>query len=489
MHDISFRKKNGIIYCNLFVSTIVLLLINLMDLHESFSFMLFYGIVIALFYGILLLLEIKYFRGLSLNLPLLVGYCTRVVLPTIEKSWGAMDGDLYYFLIEQNDITDYMFPTAVWMNIYYMIFLWCLNRFTKHYTIEESIKPFFIKYKIVRLAIPLFAIGTAYSIVASFVPAGLIPGVISNLFGKLATFAIFLQMFDALFNQTKNKKRIFVIFIVISIWQSVVFGFYKGVVMTNIVYYILYLFLDSKYNNKNIFSAKFVVACASIFLVLDLVLYPFMETKRVVAGWDVTGAQVATVEYSNWKILQDVLSGNSVYERGQVKTSGRLDAIPPNAFFYKECCKKGLRTKEVAKSNIELLVPRFINPNKHHAEAGHMTYAYAVYGSFNSKELAVSNNYIGQFASAYLIGGWLFVLFAAFINGCFTIYFYNFLIKYNRNILSILFLIPLLFNALLAYEEVHDAGALNIGYNIVMMIGIFITTKLAPGVFCIRKKI
>lgn len=487
MQNIATRKKNKIIYLNLFVSAVILLIINLTGTRESFGFMLFFGVVIAMIYGTLLLLEVKYFTGLSLNLPLLVGYCTRIVQPTLEKSWGAMNGDQYYFLIEQNDINDYMFPTAVWINIYYMIFYWCLLRYAKNFTIEDSIRPFFTRYEIPRFTIPLFIIGITYNIVTSYIPAGFIPGIVSTVFDKLTLLAIIAQMFDALFNPTKRKRRIFEIFIILSIWQTVVFGFYKGVIMMNIMYYILYLFLDSRYHSKRLLSGKFIVVCASVFLIIDLVLYPFMETKRVVAGWDVAGAQVATVEYSNWKILQDVLDGKSVYERGQVKTSGRMDAIPPNAFFYKECCEKGLRTSELAKSNLELLVPRFINPNKHKAEAGLMTYAYAVHGSFNSKDIAVSNNYVGQFASAYLIGGWLFVILAAFINGWFTIFYYNFLIKYNKNILAILFLMPLIINALLAYEEIHDAGVLTIGYNAIMMAGIFLTTKFASGLFCIRK--
>lgn len=483
----SDSKKYKLIYYNLFISAIVLALVNIFELRESYEFMLIYSINSAFVFGSLIYQEVKYFKGLNLNLPLLVGYCFRLVIPAITESWGAIHGEKYYLVIEANYVNDYMFPAVVWMNIYYMIFYWCLVRYAQNLTIEDSIRPFFNKFKIPKFTIPLFIIGTVYNILISFIPAGFIPSIVSNIFGKMALLAIIAQMFDALFNPTKFKQRLFLIFIIISVWQAIVYGFYKGAIMMNLLYYFFYYFLDCKYNNKKIVTPRFITLCCSVFLIIDLIIYPFMTTKRIVAGWDVTEGAIATNDYSNWDILMDVINGKSLSERGENTASSRLDAIPTNAFFYKECCTKGLRTNEIVISNLGLLVPRFINPNKHNSEAGLMAYAYAVHGSFKAKDISVCNIYIGQFASAYLIGGWLCALILAFINGRFTIYYYNFLVRNDRNILSILFLMPLLLSSIMAFEEIHDGGFLNIGYNTVMMIGIYLAGRFFPKIFFLRR--
>jgi hypothetical protein len=212
-----------------------------------------------------------------------------------------------------------------------------------------------------------------------------------------------------------------------------------------------------------------------------------MTTKRVVADWD-SSTGLASQSYSNLEILKDVISGRSLSERGDNTTASRLDAIAPNAFFYKECCTRGLRTTKILRSNVELLVPRFINPHKHGSEAGLMVYAYATTGSFDNYDIASSNNYIGQFASAYLIGGGILVIILALFNGWFIMYYYNFLLKHLNNILAILLLIPLVLSAILAFEEIHDGGALRTGYNLVMMIGISLMTKFLPGFLTIKVK-
>lgn len=471
---------NGIIKYNLFVSFILLTLSNIDTVRSTYELMLVYSINSAIVFALLIFQEVKYFSGLSLNLPLLIGYCFRLVIPALQHSFEAIEGEQIYFLVDANVVNDYMFPTCIWMNIYYMIFYWCIVRYTKNLSIEDSIRPFFQRFKVYRFSIVLFILGLCYNILISFVPVGVVPGFINSIFGKLALLAIVAQMFDALFNPTPFRKKLFLLFIISSIIQSTFYGFYKGPIVMNMIYYVLYYFLDCKYNNKRIVSLKFIFTCLFIVLSIDLIIYPFMTTKRIVSGWDVTSGAIATNQYSNWDILVDVINGKSLSERGENTASSRFDAIPANAFFYKECQTRGLRTAEIMINNLELLVPRFINPNKHNSEAGLMVYAYATTGSFANKDTAISNNYIGQFASAYLIGGWICALLLAFVNGWFTIFYYNFLVRHDYNIFSILFLIPLLLNAIYAFEEVHDGGALSIGYNIVMMFVIYFSSRFLP---------
>jgi hypothetical protein len=320
------------------------------------------------------------------------------------------------------------------------------------------------------------------------VPTSFIPGVIQTFLGQLATLAIIIQLLETVFKPTRFNRLLFLTFIIVSIWQSMFYGFYKGTIMMNFVYCLLYYFLKRKYNGKRVITSRFIIEVLSLFVIIDLLIYPFMSTKRIESGWDVTMGGIATQEYSNIQILKDVISGNSKSEVGENSTSGRLDAVEPNAFFYKECCEKGLRTTKIAQNNIELLIPRFIKPDKHDSQAGQMVYAYAMTGSFDNTEMAVSNNYIGQFASAYLIGGGVMAILLAFFNGWFTIFYYNFLIKRINNILVVLLFIPFLLSAMMAFEEIHDGGALRTGYSIVMMIGIAIMTRFFPGFLTIKSK-
>lgn len=470
------------------VSLLMLSCINLFDLREVYSLMLVYSLNAAMVFGLLLIEEINHFRGLNMNLLLIAGCFMRFVLPSITKAWGAMNGETYSFLLPENDITDYMFPTAVWMNIFYSLFLWCFFKFESNYSLEDAIAPFFSRFKVVKITVPLFIVGIAYNILISFVPLGFIPSGIGGILGNMATLAVITQLFAAVYKPTKINKTAFNVFIVVGIYQTMFWGFYKGAIMMYFAYYLLYYFLCRKHDGENILTPKFVIGLLSLFVVIDVVVYPFMTTKRIVSGWDVTSGGIATQKYSNLEILADVFSGRSEHEKNENTAAGRLEAIEPNAFFYKECVRTGMRTTELVRNNLELLVPRFINPNKHESQAGLMVYAYATTGSFKNYDSAVSNNYIGQFASAYLIGGGIMVIILAFFNGWFLMFYYNFLLKHRNNILSLLLLLPLILESIMSFEEIHDGGALRTGYNMIMMLGVWGLSTFFPRFLTIKLK-
>ena len=474
--------KIRLVITNLFISSLLLCLINLFDLREQFVLMFAYSIFIAIIFGGLLFLEVKFFRGLNINMLLLVGYCLRLVIPSIEKSLNAINGIGSYNLAIENVTTDYMFPTVVWMSIYYMIFYACVLRFASNTYIEDSIKVFFVRFNITFWAIPIFIIGVAYNILLSFVPAGLVPSYVTMLLGNFARLAIAAQLFNTLFNYSKTNYAVFVTFILVAILQCMFFGFYKGDIMVNFLFYLGYYFLRRKYQGKAVITPKFIILCTFLFAFVFLFVYPFMQTKRVVSGWGPDSGYVAIYKYSNIEIIKDVIHGNIKYENDE--SGSRFDAVDANAFFYKECCQKGLRTSILAKSNIELLVPRFLKPNKHNAESGLMVTAYVLEGGFEQKELALSQNYVGQFASAYLIGGPLFVILLAFLNGWFISKYYRFLVKHSRNIIALIFMISFWLEAFYAFEEVTDAGALRTGLYLVTMIGIYLLDRV--GLFRIK---
>lgn len=466
------KRTNSILYYNILLSALTLLVINLLDLNEAYELMLLYSLNSAVVFGLMVLREIKCFRGLNMNLLILAGFCMRLVLPSITKAWGAITGETYAFLLPENDVTDYMFPTIIWMNIYYSFFLWCFFKFESKYTLEDAIAPFFTTFKVLTLTIPLFIVGIAYNIIISYVPAGFIPSIISSLVGNMATLAVITQLFAAIYKPTKINKTFFNVFIIVGIYQAMFFGFYKSAIMMYFAFYLLYYFLCRKHENKSIFTSKFIVGILLLFVTIDVIIYPFMSTKRIVSGWYVTSEGLATQQYSNLDILADVISGRSKQEEKSNSAASRLDAIEPNAFFYKECVKRDLRTSELVVNQLELLVPRFINPNKHDSQAGLMVYAYATTGSFKKYDSAVSNNYIGQFGSAYLIGGGLMVIILAIFNGWFIAFYYSFLLKHRNHILSLLFLLPLIMESFQGFEEVHDGGLFRAAYDTIIMLGI-----------------
>ena len=348
--------------------------------------------------------------------------------------------------------------------------------------IEDKIRFIFTRFRIPLIAIP-FIIGILYNVVISFVPAGLIPSFITGLVSNFCSLAIVAQLFNTLFNYSKGNYILFTTFIVIAVLQGMFFGFYKGAIMQDVLFYLVFYFLYKKYNHQKLITPRFAVLCAGFFAFLFLFVYPFMQTKRVVSGWGPESGYIAVYDYSNMEIIRDVFQGNIKYENEE--SGSRFDAVDANAFFYKECCKKGLRTTRLAKSNIELLVPRFLNPNKHNAEAGLMVTSYIFNGNFDQKDTALSSNYVGQFASAYLIGGAFFAILMAFLNGWFISKYFSFLVKHSRNLIAMVFLISFMLEALLAFEDIHDAGALRAGLYIVQMIGITVLDKF--GILSFKK--
>ena len=481
------KKKNRIIIFSLLVSAITLLLIELFEWRDFYELMLIYSIFLVIIYSMLIYEEIKHYKGLNLNLLLLLGFFIRLVFPSITKAWGAIEGEEYSFIIPENVVNDYMFPTIVWMNIFYMIFYWCVFKWVIEISIEDMIRPFFIRYNIIYIAIPLFIIGLIYQIITSLIPVGIIPSSINSILGQLTTLSILSQLFNAIFNPSRFNNSLFTIFIILSAWVAMFFGFSKGAIMFNFLYYILYYFLKQKYYHKKILTPKLLVLIFSFFIIIDLIIYPFMSTKRVVSGWDPSVGSIATVEYSNMDILIDVLQGK--VKKDENTAAGRLDAITPNAFYYKECCKKNLRTAIFAIDNAGLLIPRFLYPEKHDSRAGIMAYSFALNGSFDTEVKNVSFVYIGQFASSYMIGGPLAVLVLAFFNGWFLVFYYNFLLRHRNNILAILLLLPFMMSALMAFEEIHDGGLLRIGYNTAMMILILTITLFFPKFLRVKKLI
>ena len=476
------KLEYKLVFYNILASTLTLSIMNLFDFRDVYVLMLIYSINSAAVFGLLIYYELKYFKGLNINLVLLVGYSLRLVIPELEKSINALNGIDSFNIISDNLTTDFLFPTIVWMNIYYMLFYGCVLRFSPKVFIEDKIRFIFDRFNIPLISVPLFVIGIAYNILISYIPAGLIPSFITSIVGNFCSLAIVAQLFNTLFNYSKRNYFLFIAFIVVAVFQAIFFGFYKGAIMQDVLFYMVFYFLNKKYNGQALITPKFAFICVVFFAFLFLFVYPFMQTKRVVSGWGPESGYIAIYDYSNIEIAKDVLRGDVKFEN--TESGSRFDAVDANAFFYKESCRKNWHTNELLISNLELLVPRFLNPKKHNAEAGLMVTSYIFNGNFSQKDTALSSNYVGQFASAYLISGPILAILMALLNGWFISKYFSFLVKHSRNLITMVFLISFMLEALLAFEEIHDAGALRAGLYSVQMIGISVLDKF--GIFSFK---
>ncbi len=472
------KRKFRLIYYNMLVSVMMLILIEGFGWHNFYALMFLYSLNTAFVYGKLLYEEIAHFKGLNLILLIIIGYIFRLVIPSITTAWEAMEGEKLFFIYERNNINDFVFPTAVWMNIYYMIFLWCFIKWTPPVSIEETIRPFFKRKNIGIITIPFFLIGTAFNIYASQIPAGIIPGFVIATLGHLSTLVIIIQMFNAIFNSTAFNKMLFLSCIIISLFEATFYGFYKSKIVMVLLIYFLYYFLSRKYKKKSVFTLKSAVLFIFLFVSFDFIIYPFMTTKRQNASWTVESKGLARESYSNMEILDDVMQKKVKIDDNTALN--RLDAIPTNAYFYGEFYKKNEHSLLLMKENFELLIPRFLYPEKHDARTGLIAYSYAATGSFNNYNLATANIYIGQFASSYIIGGAIAVLLLAFINGWFLITYFGFLLKHINNIISLLILPNFIMDAIMAFEEIHDGGTIRIGQGIIIMLAISFLTHFFP---------
>ena len=472
--------KYSVIIYNILIGFVFLGLIWAFDLKEEYGLMLLYSINSAVVFMLLFREEVANYKGLSPNLLLLVGYTLRLVYPSIEMSIGALQGEKITFLFTYNDVTDHIFPTLVWMNIYYMILYYAFNKFAKGIALDGYIKPYLDRYHLSIIAVLLFIPGVAYDIVASFIPDYFIPSLVKTIFGSLSKLALLIQVFNAALNYTKRKYRLLVIMVIVESLRATFFGFYKAPIMMPFVFYMLFVFLHSKNQGKPILNPRILFLGACFFVVISFFVYPFMQIKRYESGFSnaVGETGIATRQYSNIQIAKDVLTGKRVDETENLSTSGRFNAIPANAFFYKECSTKGLKSYALLRSNAELLVPKFLNPNKHGAVAGLMAFSYAESGSFSNYETVVSSNFVGQFASAYLIGGWFVAIVLAFFNGFFLIKYYNFLVNNIRNLFALILIVGQLFATLEGFEEIHDGGILRTGLALVYMLIINLTNLI-----------
>lgn len=462
------------VYCttyNLITSFLLFLLIEGLNLQQNYSLMLMYSINNMVVFSLILYYELKNYNGINLNLLLLLAFFMRLYLPSISMSWDACMGIRLYY--DNNWISDFVFPTIIWMNIVYTIFYLILSKLTSKYIIDDYIIPFFYKYNILSLSIFLYIIGNIYNIVVSNIPNAelFLPSALSQILSKLTILAILLQLLNTLYRYSKLNYNIFVGFVIFNILYSIFFGFFKGAILLPILIYSWYYFLSCKRDSKKIFNLKFVMIICFILFFTKSFVYPFMSAKREISGYNVgLGKSVgATKEYSNIEILSDVISGK-IKQDDKHSAFDRLNSISTNAFFYKAVVKRGRYDHKILMNNLRMLIPRFLYPEKGINSAGLMAESYAKTGSFNNYKRSKTNIYVGQFAGSFLNGGYILVIIMAIINPIVISLLFKTLLNNITNIFAIVFLSNLLMATVFGFEEIHDGGIQRcISYSIIIV--------------------
>lgn len=470
------NKQISIIKYNIFCSVLFLLLINSIDISKNFSLMMIYSLNSAVVFFYLLYNEIKYFSGLKLNLLLLFSYIIRLVLPSITLSLAGINEDKIYWF-ENYDITNSIFESTILMNFYYSIFFYCIIRYAGNANIETYIRPYLVKLNITVIAGLLFLVGVLFNFVIEFLPYGTVPFFIYTILGYFTTLALLLQMLNAALIHSKKKYLFFTFLVVLEVIRTAFGGFYKGPIMYALFFFILYHVLYTFYNRGTVLSSKVIVFAISFFLILSNIIYPFMNLKREYSNWDIASGGIVNSQYSNLDILGQVLNGKNIEREKKGSTFDRLDALSNNSFFVNYVKING-NNIDLLTESIQALIPRFINSDKHNSRSGLMATAIIQTGSIGNYTDALSNSYVGQMASSYMIGGYLFVLLFSFLNGFIIAKYYKYLLNNISNIIALAFLVQLLISGVNGFEETHDGGVTRCLLFIMYMVLIKITSKI-----------
>lgn len=450
--EIKERRLSAI---HLLLSFVLLLLVNAFGLRECYGMLLIYMFWSAFVYGQMLFWEIKGYKGLSILPFYLVGCIFRVVVGGVQMAVDALNGERIWYFVGRDEITDYIFPTVLWMNIAYMIFLLVVLKKFRMRLSAGTVLLLLNRYNLRSIAIICFVLSIVYKL---FLGDLVFPSFVSSIVVNMDKFALLIYALNCAYNRGASKMQfnVFITLIVVDCWVAMFYGFFKSGIIMPIFFFYIYYFLKCKERGVPIYSLKSVVLLCLLFIFVSSFVYPFMNIKRVESGFS---AQLGTntKSYSNLDILQRVLNGDVPKESSDSNQGfNRMNAIPPNAYFYKDVNVHDKYIHQIFLRSIEIMIPRFLYPNKPNNDVGLLATAYVNTGNTANAKYESSFTYIGFFASSYIIGGGVMVILFCCINGLLLSMYVRFIFINISNPIALLYLYFLLFQALTAFEETHN---------------------------------
>lgn len=462
------RYRYNIGFINLIISVILMMIVWGFNQTNNFGLMMAYSIWGLYVYLSLLISELRY-RGLNILLLYLIGTITRLAYPAFEMSMDGLAGARFSFL---HDYTEYVFPTAIAMNIWHMIFIIAMTFFSKNKVLAFDITSLLKKKNILTFIVVIYIIGIVVRIFPQLI---FFSDTIRLFIGYFPQLTLLLIAVYCAYNDDKKAFTLMIVILIIEEYNAIFYGFTKHAIVFNLLFIILYFFLRQRNKGKKVITPKFILVLSLVISFVILFVFPFMNAKRILSSWDPLTNKTYS-NYSNIDIIQDVITGEAMKfyrqtNRGNSATEGLLNRsnfIPYNAYFYRSSDKEG-RNQILLKGTMTYLLPRILRGGKaHDVKLNYhlLTTAYINTGTWNIYSLPYSSGTpTGSFGGAYLWGGWIAVILVCILNAFVITKVLMYSISYQKNLLSIVLIMMILISFLSSFEETHDGGvARNVTY-------------------------
>lgn len=467
------KKGNILLNVHIVLSVIFYMLINLADLANCFELMFVYSLWSLFIYIKLIQNEYLSSKGLTIEMLYLVASVMRFVWPGITDSIDVLNGEKITYMRDYIDVTPYIFPTLVAMNITHGLFYKILRKYRSNINFEDNVSKMVNRFNIIPLAVVLYLLGMIFRYYLMDAIT-LFSSTLALWVNKMTLGAIMMFVFSTTYNYKRSSYILLVLAVVGEVVYNMFFTFYKTNMIIPILLLLAYYVYKSKYSNTKLFTRKFVSLTVIIFFFVNLIIFPFVNSKRMLNDFDpLTNKGTNTV--SNIEIMSDVIAniGKDVSEGEKYGIVSRQNAISVNAFYYGDVIMKDEYHWDLLKKGILVAIPSFLYPNKPKNDIGLMASGYVLTGYFQNTSETTAYTYVGMFGSSYFIGGWLAVIIFTFLNGWVISKSRNYFVSHSDNVLAMIFYFLLLQTAVVTgFEEVHDGGVLrliSIGINVLLV--------------------
>lgn len=465
---------------HLIVSVLFLLIIVGLDLTMNPLLIFVYGCLSASLYFILLKREWEASRDLSVEIVYLAACFFRFIIPTFVTSWLIFNDIKILYL--EDDVSDYSFPTIVWMNIFHVIFYTIFKLKSNNISIGSRMRVLFKKYDVFFIVAAIYIICTPLRAFNNLLIFLNVSQAVMSLFNNIGNLCLILLLFNCSYKYSPFRHFIFILLCATEFIYAGLFTFYKVNMIMPVLFYMAFWIVWHKSENKKVITKPFIVLCLSSFVLINSFVFPFMYAKRIVSGFSVE-MDAGTNNYSMADVFDHMKSARSRADNNSSTLLDRQNAVPVNSFFYKDVnCKNQYHT-EILKKSVLISIPRIIYPGKPYNNVGMMVTEYVRTGIMFDDCVSTSYTYAGLVGGSYLWGGPIGLLLCAILGGFFMSAYNNFLLRNIKNPLAILFYMSFLVMALAAFEETHDGG---IG-RLVSLIQITILVKITSLILMHKK--
>ncbi len=437
---------------HLLASIVLYLIVCFAGLENSFSLMAMYGMISFIVVSVLLKSEMR-FEGFTLSILFLAGAYLRLIIPTISNAILAEGGVHFKFKF---DYTDSIFPCAIAMNIYYMMFLLLLTYFSKNNRILNiDLTSLLQKKHLLGKIFVIYAWGFFYTIISESLSVGFL-GMFLDGFSPMA---LIILAFVSVYKPEKKIRYTFYVLVVLEVIRTVVWGFYKGAIIQPIFIFAIHYYLYCRYNDKAVLTIKSVTILILALVFMLGFIYPFMNAKRYAAGWDPTNGITQDIDIKEIVITVFENKDKLVDNEQSEALLGRFDALQTNSYFYKLVQKDGINPI-VLFAAVRQFWPKWLGRDTDKdilMKPGYIVTSFIEYGEH--KEIVdYTSSYIGAFGSGYFWGWWIGVILVCAFNALVISKVFNFCILHATNYICMLVITNIVLESFNCFEEVHSGG-------------------------------